>query len=1505
MSNQTISAIKKVGHIIGIVALSLFLLVYCLVALVNYSAVQSMLGSAAGSYLSKETGGTIKVGSLSANILGQAVLRDVLWMTPSNDTVAYMKKAQVKFDRFPFKEGTLTFDKVKLHNGYYHFDHNEEGTSMDFLLHYLVERFGKKEHDKHTRFTLNINRIEADNLAYRQTLPRPESVPDSVHGVDVCNMYFYDCDIKVRNLRVCNDHITCKLEKFNATEQSGFSVDQFKANVYVASNGISATNMTLDCDSTHIDGDVLLHYPSWETMRYYVDSVYMFAQLNSGTRLSGSTAGYWTEALWGVNDLYEVEGTVYGPVNDLYCQDMLLRFGYGSEMELDGHLQNITRFPEATLKADIYRLATNHSDLASLTMLQQFGVTLPNFTKQMGQLEAQAHVDGSMEALTAQASLNCALGQMDVTGWTLKDESDRDNYIYFANINSPKMQLSAVVPNEWISQTGCQLTVQGQGFDPHSMVASVEGRLFNTHLRGNRVNPIYLNAQLDEGAVDALITIRDTVLNMKCDAHMDLFGSESMGCVADIDLARADLYRLKLASDSDSIFNITTHLKGNLEWGSMDDIMESIQGNLALNNTSIERNYEGLKMDNMKVDLVQEDDEKRMNIRSDMLQARIDGNFSYAALPLIVRHFCDNYVPRYYNPFMGKEPVKNYDLLADADINLQIDINDPYRKLQFLLPSIHIANGTSITGNYNFAESLKMVVRSDSIRIGGVMLNDLGVNCRELGGQYVASVMLEKVSTGGQDLIDNVGLELSMDSRSLLCDIQWDNQADTLSSNADLSLIMRSDTNINTLTLLRNSITVYGSPWNLVASGPGIIDREGIMIDGLRLQSLARDQAIQIDAAIRHQDDDQVNVAFEHFDLNTLAFLWQHTPLNVEGVIDGSATLYGLTETPYLNAQLTVDDLDVNEVPLGDADIKSTWNAELNQLSLNLITLLHTEQGSRNPLYAEGYFDMSREVMGMDFDVRIDKLALQAGLPFADNVLSQLDGSLSGNLSVSGTIKEPALYGRAYIEEGVVGVDYLNTTFAIDDTIYIYPNAIRLKNLMIHDAQTGSLTLNGLLRHSYFQDMRLDFTVDADNFLCLNSKPHYDDFYGTLLIDADGRVSGPIENLRAELNATTRQGTELHMPITSKKDVEMASYIEFIDGSTPYYYIIPTAQGTETQNIEPQKALSPQPSTHNFNLTVNLTATPDAHIYLPIETSSVDVDLAATGTGDLLIRVASGIDPSITGVYEIGQGSLDMSILGLVSRKFAIAEGGTITFPGAINQMELNVEAIYLQRVNTATLTGESSIEGNGQNISVQSVISVSGTMNSPKVGFDIRLPNADASVQEEVFSYIDRTNEIDMLNQTLSLLVLNRFYNGTTNSSATTTDGIAGGYSVVANTLGSLVSEAVEFVDVGFDYKSATELTGQQIDLDISKQWNKFYFESTFGFGSDARAIDGNSNNNNTITGDVLLGYKVNPRLHFFVFNRSNTNDYTRSDLPFKQGVGMKYVRDFDSWKDLFKKKN
>ena len=107
-----------------------------------------------------------------------------------------------------------------------------------------------------------------------------------------------------------------------------------------------------------------------------------------------------------------------------------------------------------------------------------------------------------------------------------------------------------------------------------------------------------------------------------------------------------------------------------------------------------------------------------------------------------------------------------------------------------------------------------------------------------------------------------------------------------------------------------------------------------------------------------------------------------------------------------------------------------------------------------------------------------------------------------------------------------------------------------------------------------------------------------------------------------------------------------------------------------------------------------------------------------------------------------------------------------------------------------------------------------------------------------------------------------------------------------------------VQFVDVNIDYKSATEVTNQQIDVNISKDWGRWYLESTLGYGGESREL--NASNVNGAVIDALIGYRLSPIFHLFAYNRTNTNDYTRIDMPYKQGAGLKFTKEFDSWSDL-----
>ena len=53
-----------------------------------------------------------------------------------------------------------------------------------------------------------------------------------------------------------------------------------------------------------------------------------------------------------------------------------------------------------------------------------------------------------------------------------------------------------------------------------------------------------------------------------------------------------------------------------------------------------------------------------------------------------------------------------------------------------------------------------------------------------------------------------------------------------------------------------------------------------------------------------------------------------------------------------------------------------------------------------------------------------------------------------------------------------------------------------------------------------------------------------------------------------------------------------------------------------------------------------------------------------------------------------------------------------------------------------------------------------------------------------------------------------------------------------------------------------------------------------------------------------MVVGYKIKPNYSFYGFNRTNTSYYTRNEIPYKQGIGLKWSKDFETFRDLFKPK-
>ncbi len=1454
--------VKKFWKITGCIVLGLLLTVYVAVALLNYSVVQSVAGHVAGSYFSREWGGTVRIGSLHAMPWDHLLLDEVLLVAPDGDTLFDGESVRVTFRRFPFHDNGLDIRRVVLKNAYYHFEsrHNDEldrtETNLQFIIDYFKSKQKPKEKKKHHEpFTVSVETVVLNSVHYRMDLPDKRKTVFA-NGVQIPHMEFYDIRGRIKGVRVVKDDVTARIVKLSTEERSGFKVDNISGKVHVCSHEIVAHDMDIVTPKSHIMIDADLNYGHWHEMKDYLRTVYHRAVIKEGTTVAMSDVAYWAPVLWGIDAQMRAEGSAEGPINALTTDGLRVDYGLATHVEVAGSISGLPRFDTTLIDIEHLELQAEEADMRRLRagLGQRLPDDVERWIGRLGYVDIAARGQGGMSApTTANIDLACGLGNLKADarleptkhgGWRVGLDAESDGVAL------------GWLGSDWLTHTGAALSldaVVGNPKNPRTVTAQMDGELTGSVVRGHQLAPVAIGGQMRNGVMELTVASADTLARFGLTATADILDSlRRYGC--ELDLQHLDATAFGLLPER--FGEVSTRLSASLEGRNPDDMSGTLKAD------DIRAGEALLKQ--LSVELDGNGKQKSLNIASDALDATIGGHFAYADLPLMVRHFCAEVLPA---DIAEATPLDSAELAKVADNTATINAvwNDRGGLISTISDRIAIAPGTRMNGSYNSAEQMKLVLRSDSVRIGGITLADIGLSTRPSSEGYVLDAESQEINLGSTEMMRRLGVVVNSNPTRALVEVAWGNYGDP--TRGDLMLRLQE----GLLSVMRPGFYIGDDLWTLTADSVLVDTRQGISARGIGLES--EHQRIGARLSLQGKDNDCVELDFSHFDAGRLcALLLQGSALSVDGSIDGRFSMYGLTTTPYFNANLTVDSCVVNRQHLGDVSVRSNWNAELNTLNLNI---------SGKQIEAHGWMGLGRKDPDLNFAVDFDGFELALAAPFMSSFSSRFEGQLHGEFDIAGTTADPIILGEAMVENGALKVDLTDVTYYFSDKLRFDNNVITLDRFKVLDPKGNIAYVDGTIGYRGVSNLELDLRLSTDNLLVLDQR-RGEQFYGTLLASATGDISGSIDDLSVDVQARTNPGCTLTVPVSDQRQMKSQNYITFVSDS-------PAAT---VGSVKKRKQHG------RYNIELDLAITPDVQLNLPMDFSEVGVTVGANGSGDLHLSLDGNNTPQVLGNYEITNGTMKLSLLSLVEKNFTIESGSSLNFQGSLPDARFDLKAVYSQRVNLSTLTGSLSTVDNTQKyIQVEDVISVSGTMREPTIGFDLRLPNADQSVEDEVFAYIDRNSERDMLNQTLSLLVSGQFYNvnGNNNTGAAT----GGGIGTLASTLGNALTDMVEFVDINVDYKSATDLTNEQIDVNISRDWGRWYLESTLGYGGDSREIEG-ANAGGAVL-DALVGYRISPLVHVFAYNRTNNNDYTRLDLPYKQGVGLKLTKDFDRWSELF----
>jgi len=662
------------------------------------------------------------------------------------------------------------------------------------------------------------------------------------------------------------------------------------------------------------------------------------------------------------------------------------------------------------------------------------------------------------------------------------------------------------------------------------------------------------------------------------------------------------------------------------------------------------------------------------------------------------------------------------------------------------------------------------------------------------------------------------------------------------------------------------------SKWNIT------LDSSHVRISDLSFKN--NKELIYIDGNVSKYPGDILYTEFKNFKLSNLAPL---TPdgLELQGNLNGSATMAQLYETPLVFTRDSISDFKVNEIDFGNFYLTSHWDSEGNKIHANAYNL----KGSRNQYMNDTlYGDYWPEKDSIDFTLEIKSLTVKTLEEYySDFIIFNPTAFITGKINMNGNLKDPNLTGDISLKQAFANITYLNTVNKIDEmNIHFDNNIISFNDTRLTSGNINNTALlKGNIKHKNFSDFNLNIGLDVNNFMLMNL-PYTDSsyFYGTAYGTGNLTVKGPLNDIQFNADIVTNKNTYITIPISSSETLEEEnSYIKF------------TQDSTTTGEIPIQEEYSTDLS--GFSMDIKLNVSPEATIeIIPDENTG---EITSVGQGNININMNREGDLSMFGNYEIVKGKYDFN-LASIRKNFKIEEGGSINWYGAPEDATIDIKAVYeLSDISIRKLAPKNTEENRKTDVSCY--IHMTGLLLDPAYKLYVEIPE---NIQD--YSPVFKSmSDNDMNKQFISLLILKIFQPITGESQDT--EGV--GEEFLAEQLTDQINNFIKglgSVDLGVTYDQGE--VSDKVGLKVRQSVWDDRIEIIGEFGGNVSNTQSSKPSDNYV-GEFEIEAKLNRKGNIRAKFYNEANDQLENEGQYTQGIGFIWRKKFNTFRPWARKED
>jgi len=1488
--NRIFKAISKIAMVcIAIVLLLLLSAVFSL----RISSVNQFVTQHAVAYTSKLIGYPVSIGSVNIDWYDHIILKDVVLKDREKNDMIYLGEGHIDYSFYKVLHGEFEIEQCVVKNGgvsLYNFASDNTINLVEFT-ETLQAKFGDPNDTASSPFVFRIPYAKLYNMKFRyidQTEKIYQPRFDENHfGFD--SVYSYVQDFEIRS-----DTIQLYAKQLRTVEfRTRKEVKELTTFFQFHEKGMLFENAYAHVGNSTIHADVAFHYDSIGALTDFTTLVKMDAVLDN-CHIDLKDIALFSNALDAYDDRYTISGKVSGTVNRLKGKDLDICFGKKSYLKGNASFKNLPDIENLFIDCSAKNVLISIPDLK-----QYVDKSVYTEMNKFQYFAGHGKFVGLFHDFITQGVYATALGTLKTDLYlNLPDRLHPNAAIELTGqLETNHFKIGVLIDHPAASSISLKGEINATGKTIGNATVKLDAFISSFVYSDYNYKNIITKARLSNRMFNGYIAIKDSNLLASLNGTIDFREDWKLFNVT-FNCEKANLYNLNLGT-ADKFPLLKTSATLNIKALNLTEI----EGELFTGKTYLRYpNNKEVYIDSIHAEIHRKDGYRLFTLESDLIDGSIKGNFDFIGLQNSMVILSNEILLKLknktasINQYYTQKTIEGISSAQEAEFTFQIDdINqffDIYMPGTFMTPDSKI-EGTYLSNASNNKFECSFV--SDTLFYNNYEFRknkiDISLSKHPLKNNITVDYDIISASQKFKSLVPtkNMYLHGNVINDSLI--LHSTLEQDSINSKIVLNNVAVFKNEATEISFDSSYIKIEEEVWNFNEDGIITIANNGdLSFEKVSLNYI--NQQLSLNGVISNDPEEILDINIDNFNINTILSFFSSIP--IKGNMNGDMILSNLLNIPNFKSEISIDDLEIDEIVIGNLEGKSKYNNSNQLVEVDF----DIYQNSNTVASVNGYLNANNPKIENDLSLLVDLSETDLAFlnPLLEGILENIEGSASGSVSITGKYSDPVIFGETYVDHGKFKIPYLGTTYSLNDNIIFNDNLIGFTNVKLKDQYNKICVLNGGIYHDLFQNFVFNLKGDMQTFQVLHTTEKDNPlFYGTAFATGQWEFLGTEDNIRITADANMLKTSKIYIPMDSYSNVEDKEYIEFITKDT---LLAITEKKINLSGI-------------NLELNINVEQGTYSEIIFDKQTGDI---IKSYGGGALKFNVDTRGDFSMYGTYFIDKGTYKFTLANIISKEFKIENGSKIMWTGVPYEAVSDIKATYHQYVSFTPFITDSLTRNSydaKRRYPVDLDLNLTGSILHPEFDMGITiLDKYPSSLSSNVTAFRNTlaTNPNELNRQVFSLILFKQF------SPPNEFSGVEGAAQNFNELLSNQLSTWLSQVDPNLQI---------QVDVTQMSQSSSSNFNMRFSYtlldgrlrvsmdglvqGQNSSSSSSQSSSSSNMIGEWTVEYFLteNGKTKIKLFNRANQTSVmsnSNSTVSNSTGFSVTHTQEFDTIKEIFK---